>query len=472
MVLPWSARTTFPRATLTSMGSHRGPASADRQSGNGSASSGPHSMSMRSLARVGSSGIRDGRIVAIVHAGESDRVPVRGVGIRRVARARPADLDEDQDVALSKPLALASGRFSGARVLPGVLAGALIPRLRSWLRAPGIDQRGACRACRKAALPIAPRVERELVVVLVEPDDAITARKRHGLEHLIPTRLDSLQLLERQESGRYRASREPRDEEDLVGGEVEGAGSVERDGDPGPGIAPVVGVVVHEPRVAADRDTASSGVEIGFGRDGVLVVTEKISHVREQLDDGDADVRYVPLTPLWHQQRQPVQGELPEAGVVLREVADLDGWVDGDGTRFGGPAVVLAGARDGEAELDGRIVRIEARERAGRVTVLVDVHQAQRVGGEIARTIDQHFQAVVALGISTRAWLDMDHVNVANASAAFDPDVLAIDRASSLLVCRLLVIRQLVEQVHLERAAVLADLDVIDPVQARRGLTE
>ncbi len=93
--------------------------------------------------------------------------------------------------------------------------------------------------------------------------------------------------------------------------------------DPGAGVAALVHLVVDQARVAAYRDALAGRLEVGLGGDGVLVVAEVIADVGEDLDEGDAEVGGVALLPVRHDERQAVQDQGAEAGVVLGEVVDL-----------------------------------------------------------------------------------------------------------------------------------------------------
>ena len=64
---------------------------------------------------------------------------------------------------------------------------------------------------------------------------------------------------------------------------------------PRPGVAALVQRVVDQPRVTAHGDALPRRVEIGLGRDRVLVVAQVVADVGEQLDERDAEVRDVAL---------------------------------------------------------------------------------------------------------------------------------------------------------------------------------
>ena len=68
--------------------------------------------------------------------------------------------------------------------------------------------------------------------------------------------------------------------------------------------------VVDQPRVAADRDPLARRVEIGLGRDRVLVVAELIADIGQKLDQHDPDIGNVAFAPVGHGERQAVEDEL------------------------------------------------------------------------------------------------------------------------------------------------------------------
>src|SRR6266568_4658622 len=72
-----------------------------------------------------------------------------------------------------------------------------------------------------------------------------------------------------------------------------------------------------------DRDALASRLQVGLGCHGILVVAEIISGICQNLYQRDTNIRYMPLRPIRHDEGQPVQDELPEAGVVLRKIIDL-----------------------------------------------------------------------------------------------------------------------------------------------------
>ena len=94
--------------------------------------------------------------------------------------------------------------------------------------------------------------------------------------------------------------------------------------DPGAGVAAVVHGVVDQPGVAADRDAAARGAEVGLGGDRVLLVAQVVADVGQQLDQRDARGRPgCARASRGIEQRQPVEHQPAEARVVLGEVVDL-----------------------------------------------------------------------------------------------------------------------------------------------------
>ena len=81
--------------------------------------------------------------------------------------------------------------------------------------------------------------------------------------------------------------------------------------------------VVDESRVPAHRYATAGGAEVGFGGDGILMLAKIVPHVRECLDQRDAEIGGMALLPLRHRHRHPIEHQLTEARVVLGEVVDL-----------------------------------------------------------------------------------------------------------------------------------------------------
>ena len=148
----------------------------------------------------------------------------------------------------------------------------------------------------------------------------------------------------------------------------------------------VVHPVVDQQGVPADRGPAAGGLEELLVRHGVLVVAQLVAHVREQLQERDAEVRLVALGPLGDTGGHEVQKRLAEARVVLGEVVDQ---------RLGdllgralvvGPAVEAARAAGLEGEVHARVWRVEH-----------GVLDVQRVRGEVAGLAHIHAQVIALL---------------------------------------------------------------------------
>ena len=173
------------------------------------------------------------------HRGEADGVPVADVGIRRVAGLRTQHLLEDEDVA----------------------------RLQIGVRAGQSRLRGALG---KATVKVSPGVEVEDVVLRKE------IGVLHGLEDHDP----------RVEGGLF-VTEQVRRHSRSVG--VEAGDRVveeDRDGhiqaDPGARIAAVMHAIADQKGVAAQRDAAARGQDVGFGGDGVLLVAELVAGIGNQ----------------------------------------------------------------------------------------------------------------------------------------------------------------------------------------------
>ena len=81
--------------------------------------------------------------------------------------------------------------------------------------------------------------------------------------------------------------------------------------------------VIHQPRVAAHRDALARRVQVGFGRNRVLIIAEIIANISQHLDERDAEVWHVALGPVGDEQCQAIENELAKTCVVFREVINL-----------------------------------------------------------------------------------------------------------------------------------------------------
>ena len=198
--------------------------------------------------------------------------------------------------------------------------------------------------------------------------------------------------------------------------------------------------------MAAHGDPLARGVEVGLGRDGILVVAEVVADVGEQLDERDADVRDVALGPARQQQRQAVEDELAQAREVARQVVELRLLEPRLDARADRQAVEVARAVDVEDELGAVERGIGSR----------DIDEPQRVRREVPHAVEPDDQEVVhgLVGVDDR--VDVDDRDVAHALAALEAQV-ALD--AGLVLAQLL--RQRAEEVRLQLQTVAGQLDVV-----------
>src|SRR5438128_1728737 len=93
--------------------------------------------------------------------------------------------------------------------------------------------------------------------------------------------------------------------------------------DPGTSIAPFVHQVVNQADMATYRDTLAGSLQVGFGCDSILIIAEIIANIRQYFYQGNAYVRYMTLLPVWHDEGQSIQDELPETCVVFGKIVDF-----------------------------------------------------------------------------------------------------------------------------------------------------
>ena len=84
-------------------------------------------------------------------------------------------------------------------------------------------------------------------------------------------------------------------------------------------------LVVHQPRVAAQRNAAARGSDIRFRVDGVLEIAHAIGGVGQGLGHGDAGVGFMPLGPIRNEDRHSVEDRLFEPVVISRKIMYIGG---------------------------------------------------------------------------------------------------------------------------------------------------
>ena len=68
--------------------------------------------------------------------------------------------------------------------------------------------------------------------------------------------------------------------------------------DPGAGVAALVHQVIYKASVTAHRNSLASRVQVGLSGDGILIVTEVIARISQDLHQRDADVGHVSFAPV------------------------------------------------------------------------------------------------------------------------------------------------------------------------------
>ena len=117
--------------------------------------------------------------------------------------------------------------------------------------------------------------------------------------------------------------------------------------------------------MAAQRDAAARGADVGLGADRVLLVAQVIGGVGERLDHRDAEIGGVRLGPARRQHRQAVEHHLTKTAVVLGQVVDVGSALRRRRAAVGRQAVGGRGAAGLEGEVDAGQLRIDAVGRIG-----------------------------------------------------------------------------------------------------------
>src|SRR5438093_934221 len=91
---------------------------------------------------------------------------------------------------------------------------------------------------------------------------------------------------------------------------------------PGAGVAAVVDGVIDQQRVAAQKDAAARGFDVGFGGDGVLLVTEIIADVGYELGEDDSLIGFGGCSPVRQKLVEAVEQDSAQRAVVLGEIVD------------------------------------------------------------------------------------------------------------------------------------------------------
>src|SRR6266852_703688 len=130
------------------------------------------------------------------------------------------------------------------------------------------------------------------------------------------------------------------------------------------------------------------------------------------------------LLPVRHDQRQPIQDQLAEAGIILGEIIDL-GLIAlrrrADLLRL---AIKIGWTPRLEVEVDRIVARVEAVHRlTGRAPVIIELHQTQYICREITVLIEVNYQIIVEGRIGLVMDPQSGHANIEDAASPGDSDV-------------------------------------------------
>ncbi len=436
VVRPWSAGTTLPRARLRSRRSPRSTSRRERQ----------NAASERVLAPPAHPQERQRRVAVA----QLQLAVEQGVGEEHVLRGR-VHLDQLHHLAAGR---VGVGGESGRRAADLLEEKKIAGHERGPDGGRGAARRGEepglGRALGQAALLVPPGVHEDLVVLLVALEVACrleheSARERRvGLERLgrDPERLDDdagrLPLVaKRCDHARHGCGAR---RQELRAGDAVGHADVQI----GRRVGSLVHPVVDEARQAAHGDSPAGRFQIGLVRDGVLEVGKPIARVGEQLDERDAEICGVPLREARVELRQEVEQQLPEAGVVLRQVVE-------SGRRACRRHIVAERGRD----VDGA-ARPKGEDEAAKALVELLLVDLEHVGREVAHTVDAHVEHTVVDPVCA------EHAHADDARPALDRDALG------LVLEPVGVRRQVVEEVDMQQEEVDGVyFDEVEPIQRR-----
>src|ERR1043165_3918778 len=150
------------------------------------------------------------------------------------------------------------------------------------------------------------------------------------------------------------------------------------------------------------------------------------------------------LAPFRHDQGEPIQDELTETPVILRQIIDLGTNPLFRRTNRFQSAIQFCRTSWLEGELDRRVARIEAWKRPeffaaqvipfdDGVPTLVRRDKSQYIRRKVARLVDDHFHPIVFAASSAPMNRYVQHPDGANTFAALDSHVPGSDRRKQIL---------------------------------------
>ncbi len=205
--------------------------------------------------------------------------------------------------------------------------------------------------------------------------------------------------------------------------------------------------------MATNGNASARRVKIGFCGHRILVTAEVIPHIGQQLHQGNADVRHMALLPVRHHQRQTIQDQLAETGIILGQVVDLGLFFyfrRADSGRF---AIEIAGAVYLETEIDTVIAWIKSGVGLP-FTLLVLFDHAQGIGRKIARPIDRHLHEIVQFNTLVVVHGDIFDANITNASPSFNTHIDFVNLNG-----------RFAQKIDRQCKLILVDLQIIEPVE-------
>ena len=163
----------------------------------------------------------------------------------------------------------------------------------------------------------------------------------------------------------------------------------------------------------------------------------------------------MPLFPIRHDQREPVQYQLSKAVVVLAQIVDLRLVQSWGRASVQGRAIQIGRATCLKREIELRVTRIKTGQWfVSRTSTRIDVHQPESVSREIAGPLYFYLHTVVGARIGSRALLNPFHLDVADPNTTVNSYIVLTNVRGGFA-----------DKINAEPRLFLIDLQIVNSVQ-------